>query len=74
LYRGFGITDGTKQREGKADSGKRTAATCRISEIFRREGGRGPCLGALGVWGLGTLTPFPSPLLQKINSIMKTCT
>ena len=54
--------------EGKADSGNRTAATCRTSENLRREGGRGPCLGAFGVCGLGNQIPFPSPLLQRIIS------
>lgn len=61
---GWDNADGTKHLEGNVDSWKRTAAICRISVNFRRDGGRGPCLGALGVCGLGICIPFPSPLLQ----------
>lgn len=50
--------------EGNAESWKRTAAICFISATLMREGGRGPCLGAFGVCGLGMNTAFPSFLLQ----------
>lgn len=66
MHIGLDNTDGTRHLEGNADSWNRTAAICRISVNLTREGGRGPCLGALGVCGLEI--HFPSPLLRVSNS------
>lgn len=64
LKAGLGKPGGTMRLEGNTDSWKRTAAICFMSIMWRR-GGRGPGLGAFGVWGLDPWIAFPSPLLHN---------